>query len=735
LFIVGRVMMIPKHYVLEFNKPLPRSVRLAIRLSSNKDSIPVQFEWSDCIVHSHPHQDWSLVMLPRVVDEKATILNHFATRKQDLTRGPFWAGMLVAEGKGFQVMPSWTDFLEDKKYDTMTSAEGYSMSVGCDVGSCGFPYIATDDEYPQPMIFAMHTAGINGMKHAYGSAVFIEDIKDLLAMFPVKPHSSSMQPIHCVSMPSAPHMMIFGDAEPVQLSTKSVHVPAPLYGIMGQPTKYPSRLTSFKDDEGQWVNPMVMSMSECSKNLGYANPRLYEEASRAQIQFIFKHSTPVPVEVGPLTYEEAVIGRPGVFKGIDMDTSCGYGYSNKGISKKDIFWKDGELNLNTPASKELKLKIEYMRDRMADREFIPDVVIDTLKAELLSEEKVRLGKSRMFNVYQLHRYILARMYFMPFVAWVVENCMNNGFTLGMNVYKDFNLFQKFITSKGTKIISGDVKWFDKRQMIIGFYCFFDFVNAFYIGCNPLDKNVRDMFMVAVMRTLHVQKVGQVAEDGRLIISDKLVEWFGSLTSGWLLTAHAGSFMNGTNLMYCIADIRLTDKGGAEAYTGEDPFDWNEFYENVAIFKNGDDNVINVSDEWSETVTQSSMMSSSAKIDMIYTPEHKGAITVEHRNYDEIEFLKRMFIWHAKFRYMAGALRKESIIEMLNWTGRVFKKEQYCDTIDQALMEWSAWGEDEFNRVFPIIEEASIRELSYVPLNNTYEKAFRAYMGTNVDGFY
>jgi hypothetical protein len=51
--------------------------------------------------------------------------------------------------------------------------------------------------------------------------------------------------------------------------------------------------------------------------------------------------------------------------------------------------------------------------------------------------------------------------------------------------------------------------------------------------------------------------------------------------------------------------------------------------------------------------------------------------------------------------------------MLNWTGRVFNKKDYELLIERALVEWSAWGEEEFNTRFPSINEASIRKLNYV----------------------
>jgi hypothetical protein len=92
-------------------------------------------------------------------------------------------------------------------------------------------------------------------------------------------------------------------------------------------------------------------------------------------------------------------------------------------------------------------------------------------------------------------------------------------------------------------------------------------------------------------------------------------------------------------------------------------------------------------------------------------------------------------YHPDFDFWAAALRPESIIEMLNWTGRVFNKKDYELLIERALAEWSAWGEDEFNVRFPPINEASIRLLSYVPTNNTYAKAMRAYMGTEVQGYF
>jgi hypothetical protein len=95
----------------------------------------------------------------------------------------------------------------------------------------------------------------------------------------------------------------------------------------------------------------------------------------------------------------------------------------------------------------------------------------------------------------------------------------------------------------------------------------------------------------------------------------------------------------------------------------------------------------------------------------------------------------MWIYHPHFDFWAAALRPESIIEMLNWTGRVFNKKDYELLIERSLAEWSAWGEDEFNVRFPSINEASIRKLNYVPVNNTYAKAMRAYMGTEVQGYF
>lgn len=184
-------------------------------------------------------------------------------------------------------------------------------------------------------------------------------------------------------------------------------------------------------------------------------------------------------EIPMLTHTEAInsVNDPsseyfGCIPDLNKDASTGYYVSTfkKAPLKSAIFTnvaspqqKSFYKYNDTKAAKYVKDQVEaFLRIAIEDEKVLLDVGKASLKAEVLKEEKVSKGLSRVFSPRGLVSVIVERMVFGAFMGKIKEKRAIGFCQVGIDTQKDFTqLYQRF-KKIGTKAICLDFKRWDKH---------------------------------------------------------------------------------------------------------------------------------------------------------------------------------------------------------------------------------------------------------------------------------
>lgn len=123
-----------------------------------------------------------------------------------------------------------------------------------------------------------------------------------------------------------------------------------------------------------------------------------------------------------------------------------------------------------------------------------------------------------------------------------------------------------------------------------------------------------------------------------------------------------------------------------------------FNEHVTMVAYGDDNCINISDDASFYFNQLTISETMIGIKHGYTEETKGKRElVSFRSINDINFLKRDFVYCPELCRHIAPLKKEVIYEMLNWTRNTVDPDEILKAnIEVAFREIVLHGEHEYN---------------------------------------
>jgi hypothetical protein len=722
LFIKGRQALMNKHFTHVFDKKVENTPNFSITLAlTSNPHQKVTVEWRDCEYHPHVSQDYVVVKFPRVMELKPDIRKHIVSREVDLTESAFYAALLVAADAGFGLWPSFAEYVGNMSFGAASSAEGYVVKVKTREGHCGLPYITADEYINTTKIIAIHAGGNTDHGAGYGTAIFIEEIEPLLFDEDKDLDIPLLKVPFTHQMSIAPQFNAIGFAEPIVQPTKHEKRKSALFGAWGPSSMGLSRLKPFEKD-GEIINPMSKAVQFYCTNTSPINLKLLKACTNSYISRMFKHSEPLHRDPRIFDFETAIVGIPGYIDGIPMDTSAGYDWNSRGISKKDIFQRvDGVVDFNTPLAKELKEKTLAIEESLRAGIKVDIIQTDYLKSETLPLEKVMEGKTRLFSAGQLEWFILFRMYLLDFVQWTIENRVVNGLTIGINCYStEWNILASHMMEHGDNIIAGDFKKWDARITVPMIYALFDVIDRFYVGATEEEKRVRRLMCEAMCSTIHLTNV-PVEENGKVIYKTVMYEWVGAMASGLFLTGSGNSIMNNIILRYACVDILTKKSGGARIFDHTSDFDFVALESNVNIVANGDDNLLGVGPEYL-AIDQLSLAESLAKIGMEYTEETKQGRIQPHRSITEVEFLKRRFRWEEAYGRFVSPLRMASILEAPYWCNRKPKKVDLEQCVRTNVLELALHGQEVFEEWAPKIIDASQRVYSYVPEEVDWEIA-------------
>lgn len=470
-----------------------------------------------------------------------------------------------------------------------------------------------------------------------------------------------------------------------------------VYGKISTIKTKPAYLTN-RFMNGQFINMKHKNLMKCAMDTPYINEDLIEKAYVFTRAKWLQNMRPELRRV--LTFDEAIMGRSDISEyigPINRSSSPGFPWINmreKGTKGKQGWFGDNEYIIND----EVKQAVEHRINKAREGVRVPVLWVDTLKDERRPIEKVEALKTRVFSNGPMDFSICFRMYFLGFIAHLMENRINNEVSVGTNVFsQDWAKTVRKLQQKGQKVIAGDFSTFDGSLNVCMMKKFVCAANEFYSDGNDL---IRLVLMDDVINSAH-------------ICGDAIYLWTHSQPSGNPATTILNCFINSMGLRMCFEECA---KAAFIKMTMRD------FDKHVSMVSYGDDNVINFSDEVSEWFNMDTIAQAFAKFGFTYTDELKGAggVVPKWRRIEDVQYLKRNFRFDKDRRVWEAPLCMDTILEMPNWCrGSLDIQEGTKLNCENAIMELSMHEKPVFDKWSKVIQDAYVESTSEYLQTDTY----------------
>lgn len=427
----------------------------------------------------------------------------------------------------------------------------------------------------------------------------------------------------------------------------------------------------FKDKKvnGEWKGPYY--------TLGEAKPEYLDvdpvAASRAfddlklDYDFYREHLK----DVHPLPLEQAINGIPGVFKSMNIDTSCGHPFM--GTKKSDHV-----INVGTEKNPCYELKPEILKDvsdYLGCPEAPPIVVESCMKVEVRPIEK--LHKTRFFTVFPFFFLVLFRV-FVSYVLSIWRRFMSQSETLiGCNAAgQDWNVLGESLDGPR------DGEW-----------CFmaFDFVKYDKRFPVLLKEIVYTYFKGLFYLTAYTPEFISI-----------VLKLFTSLFTIFIIIINEVFFINAWNHSGDPITVETNSVGQRFLfrywfYKMLPHMPVGSFRNWVVLWTYGDDSLARVRRH--PLLTQLTFAKCCADWGMEVTSSTKGELT-EYMERADLTFLKRGIVKDDDFNGYRAPLDENSIYKMLCWfdTKSALTEEMWISAVvNNASREWFLHGRERFEK--------------------------------------
>jgi methyl-accepting chemotaxis protein len=566
-------------------------------------------------------------------------------------------------------------------------------------GDCSMVFMHTDPKYNQK-VMGIHTAGNEGAEIGLASIIYKEDIEDVIDFF-----SQTEKPITLLadqqyadystelSEKSKKYQdigfTIVANTATVEVNNKRRRITASLptktkiqqsvvYNAMeddfGPANMLPAALSKFKNEKGELISPFEKAFAKMGKLTKNLPQKLHDDLVASCSDAIMSWPSDWnKSNARLLTWDEAINGFMNL-KGLDLTTSSGFPFTLTHNQKKKWFnFQNNKWVMN----EELMNKVLEMEQQLKDGKIPPIYFIDTLKDETRPREKVKLGKTRLFQVGNMAWTILFRKYY----GWFMGHC-HSTFEFGEmmsginpNSYNWDQLAGKMIFHS-KKQSPGDYANYDAslgHQACDG--CS-DSANVFYKhgdGSNTKEDDfVRKGLILGSINTFH-------------IVEDFIVFMRQGNPSGFLLTTIINNFCNMYYHRY--AFIKLTGMS------------LSKFREYVYTIFFGDDCNASVKEQIADVYNMLTISQVFAELGLEYTSADKSAITKDFVTIENMTFLKRRFYFDEQLNIWRSRLDHDVIMEIPRWSeSDPANVTDQLNRFNSCLMELANYSEQEFNEV-------------------------------------
>lgn len=363
----------------------------------------------------------------------------------------------------------------------------------------------------------------------------------------------------------------------------------------------------------------------------------------------------------PLTEQEVVLGKQGLFPGFDKKSAAGIPFGCKNGVLLDY-----ENGLLGPRVWE---EIMKLRDDFQRGEFSPHLVVfgDTLKDELRDLEKIY--KPRLFAAGPVHFAAELKRLFGDLVSRTQKARMRNGIMIGINpLGKEWDAFARKMTRLGFRIIPGDFKNWDGAMLAA-----FQEIAIEVLSSLTLEPQYAKWLLHHLINTSRV-------------ILDEMIVTTHSIPSGHFLTAFFNSIINEMYIAYSFYLLFGDFQSSFDAIFRE--------YDRVLFSaKYGDDVFINVHEDASSYFTSFSFAKIMDDIGVGFTSESKKPHEKEFYLLEECTFLRRNFKYLNKLHRIVAPLNRDTLLSTVSYVTDRNRMEELVDMKAQNFQREAFFHDD------------------------------------------
>ncbi len=389
-------------------------------------------------------------------------------------------------------------------------------------------------------------------------------------------------------------------------------VQSPLFGCLGEPLKEPVDLSK--------GGPHYI------KDLFKKSTNQVKDVRGEDLEFGRQYLRSIIEPFSPISEEQVVCGYECVAP-INMKAATGIGC----YKDRAAYFQDGRY---TEAMKEAlsKLKSQALSGNIDPMSWVAK---ETLKDEVRSVSKQR--EPRTFRVLPLPVNILCKQLTGDMVNSLVKRRHEHGIMVGLNPYEEWDLIYRRLSKH--KVIAADIKKFDGNMLPQVQYAVRDVLLEKFQGTEE-DKIVLGVVLTSMICNL-------------VAVNDDVYLSTHSMPSGCYLTAIVNS------LVHKMYTAMWYNHVMPKATIGQ-------FYADIEDLVYGDDKLCAVK-RVDPRLTAITMRDYFRLIGLDLSTADKKEITEPYDSWDEVNFLKRQFKYHAELKKIMCPLVDDTIKTMLYYT--------------------------------------------------------------------
>jgi len=606
----------------------------------------------------------------------------------------------------------------------LLSSPGYWSDCITNPGDCGMPLVGFT--YYGPVILGIHTAARVGDKQAFCSQVFKEFFDTLtiidsgsvtlqcndkeVELYPVinrRDPSLFVEESSC-----AIYGTLSTGTSNLKSSVRESSI-APFFKSKGWETN------AVKPNLGTW-KPWYHSFKDMAKpDLSVSS---FEAMELANIT-LQQHFSDLPEEelilIELYDFDTAVSGVAGVnyVNSLPMSTSLGFPW-RKPKNTKITFQQDLEIYV---VDDEITSIVNSMLEDYKNGIRCNPIFCASEKDEARDREKNVLGKIRIFMGSPTPFIIVMRMFFGSLIRVIQRNPASFECAVGINAHsKEWHTLATDMLQFGeNNTFDGDYKSYDKLMEAVLIY------SSIIAAGNQIILNLSDKCGYSDDELTLIYKT--IAADVAFAYIDfngTLVSFFRNHVSGECLTVIVNCFVNSIYFRYCYRKTVCDD------------YMLQKFKERVKLRCYGDDVMVAVSDSIKEQYNFDSTQKSLSLINVTFTRADKKEGTYYTKNFHDLDFLKRGFVYSEELGRYVGPLAIQSIKKsfLIGLCSKsITQEERDLATMTSGLREFFFHGREvyDINRQL-ILECCEQLQIRYNPKNfPTYDHYLNEYKNNDI----